>query len=256
MNSCVCNRQPPRLFASCALLLLAGQIVEAADAGWQTAPGCRWRELPVATTGKTGFTLLSPEQTGINFTNILKEKTGEANRVLFNGSGVAVGDYDDDGLADIYLCSLNGSNALYKNLGGWRFKDVTKESGIVCTNQFCRGAVFADVNGDGHADLLVATTGGGVRCFLNDGHGRFSDATQAAGTASKLGSVTLALADIDGNATLDLYVANNRTDDIRDRGEVDIQMVTGKPVTPPSFKDRPLIINGKPTAYGAPDALY
>src|SRR5438093_3322747 len=142
MNSCVCNRQPARLLTSCALLL-AGQALGAADQDWNAAAGCRWRELPVPTTGKTGFTLLSPEQTGINFTNILKEKTGEANRVLFNGSGVAVGDYDDDGLADIYLCSLKGSNALFKNLGGWRFKDVTKESGIICTNPFCRGAVFA-----------------------------------------------------------------------------------------------------------------
>ncbi|TMP96052.1 MAG: VCBS repeat-containing protein [Verrucomicrobia bacterium] len=117
MNSCICNRLPARLLASCALILLAGQTIEAADPDWHSAPGCRWRQLPVAATGKTGFTLLSPEQTGITFTNILEERTGEANRVLFNGSGVAVGDYDGDGLADIYLCGLNGSNALYKNLG-------------------------------------------------------------------------------------------------------------------------------------------
>src|SRR5205823_5573138 len=82
-------------------------------------------------------------------------RTGESNRVLFNGSGVALGDYDNDGLPDIYFCSLNGNNALYKNLGGWRFKDVTRESGIVCSNQFCRGAVFADINGDGFLDLLM-----------------------------------------------------------------------------------------------------
>ena len=57
---------------------------------------------------------------------------------------------------------------------------------------------------------------------MNDGHGKFSDATKAAGTASRYGSVTLALADVDGNGTLDLYVANNWTDDIRDCGEVDL----------------------------------
>src|SRR5437773_4563987 len=256
MNSCICNLQPARLLASCTLILLAGQTIEAADPEWHSAPGCRWRQLPVATTGKTGFTLLSPEQTGITFTNVLDERTGEANRVLFNGSGVAVRDYDGDGLADIYLCSLNGSNALYKNLGGWKFRDVTKESGIVCTNPFCRGAVFADVNGDRHADLLVATTGGGVRCFLNDGQGRFSDATQAAGTASKFGSVTMALADIDGNGTLDLYVANNRTDDIRDRGEVDGKMVNGRLAIPSWYKDRLLIIDGKLNEYGEPDLMY
>ncbi len=182
---------------------------------------------------------------------LLEERTGAANRVLQDGSGIAVGDYDNDGLPDIYFCSLNGRNALYKNLGGWKFKDVTTESGIVCTNQFCRGAVFADLNGDGSLDLLVATTGNGVLCFLNDGHGKFSDVTQAAGTASKYGSVTMALADVDGNGTLDLYVANNRTDDIRDRGQVDVQMVNGKLAVPPQFKDRLVIVDGKLLEYRA-----
>src|SRR5258708_29232221 len=178
---------------------------------WHQESGYRWAELKVPAGGKTGFKLLTPDQTGIAFTNTLDLRAGEANRVVFNGSGVAIGDYDNDGLPDIYLCSLNGRNALYKNLGGMRFKDVTQESGIVCSNQFCRGAVFADINGDGFLDLLVATTGNGVLCFLNDGHGKFSDVTAAAGTASRYGSVTMALADVDRNGTLALYVANNRT---------------------------------------------
>src|SRR6266699_2430933 len=50
---------------------------------------------------------------------------------------------------------------------------------------------------------------------------------------SKFGSMTMALADVDGNGTLDLYVVNNRTDDIRDQGHVDIQMVRGKLTIPP-----------------------
>ncbi len=72
--------------------------------------------MPVA--GKTGFTHLPPEQTGIFFTNELDEWKGEANRVLSNGSGLAAGDFDNDGLPDLYFCSLQGRNALYKNLGG------------------------------------------------------------------------------------------------------------------------------------------
>jgi enediyne biosynthesis protein E4 len=227
-----------------------------AEAPWHEEGSFRWKDLAVLPGGKTGFRLLSPEETGILFTNTLDEQTGEANRVLFNGSGVAVGDVDNDGLPDLYFCSLNGRNALYKNLGDFRFKDVTAESGIVCSNRFCRGATFADINGDGFLDLLIATTGNGVACFLNDGRGHFSNFTAQAGTATKYGSVTMALADVDGNGTLDLYVANNRTDDIRDRGRVDLQMVNGKLTVPPALTNRLVVINGKLFEYGEPDVLY
>src|SRR5205085_10560483 len=144
----------------------------------------------------------------------------------------------------------------YKNLGNWKFKDVTREAGLVFTNKYYRGAVFADLNGDGFLDLLIATTGQGVLCFRNDGKGHFSDVTRSAGTGSRFGSVTLALADIDGNGTLDLYVANNRTDDIRDRGQVDVYMLNGKLIIPPAFKDRLVAANGSVLEYGQPDQLF
>src|SRR3989441_1366177 len=247
----------PEQFSFLFLLLLGtGGAMHGSDMSWNIAPGCRWRELAVRPNGKTGFTSLPPEQTGITFTNLLEERTGAANRVLQDGSGVAVGDYDGDGLPDIYFCSLTGDNVLYKNLGNWRFKDVTKEAGVACSNQFCRGAAFADINGDGFLDLLVCSTGKGVRCFLNDGLGKFTEATSSAGMATRFGSVTIALADVDGNGTLDLYVANNRTDDIRDRGQVDVQMVNGKLAVPPQFKDRLVIVDGKLLEYGEPDILY
>jgi len=239
------------------VVAVASHLVwDCAAAEWHQEPGYRWDELNVPSGGKTGFRLLTPEETGITFTNILEERTGEGNRVLFNGSGVAIGDIDHDGRPDIFFCSLDGHNALYRNLGGFKFKDITEGSGIVCTNHFCRGAVFADINGDGHLDLLIATTGNGVLCFLNDGQGHFQDITQTAGTATRYGSVTMALADVDGNGTLDLYVANNRTDDIRDHGQVDLQMVGGKLSIPPALRDRLVLINGKLAEYGEPDLLY
>jgi hypothetical protein len=68
--------------------------------------------------------------------------------------------------------------------------------------------------------------------------------------------VTLALADIDGNGTLDLYVANNRTDDIRDRGQVDLRMVNGRLTVPPALRDRLVMQDGRLQEYGQPDVLY
>jgi hypothetical protein len=236
--------------------LLAATTIWGQSPRWQDTPEGRWAELPVSSVGRTGFALMAPEQTDLTFTNLLDDYAAAANRVLYNGSGVAVGDYDNDGWPDLYFCGLNTPNKLFRNLGNWKFKDVTQESGIVCSGKFYRGAVFADINGDNSMDLLVATTGQGVLCFQNDGRGKFTDVTRTARTASSYGSVTLALADIDGNGTLDLYVANNRTDDLRDRGQVNLRMVNGKMAVPPELKDRLLILDGQILEYGEPDQLY
>lgn len=239
------------VFFWAARLLLADPL-----AGAGTIDGVRWRPLAVPSFGKTGFTLLPPSVTGIHFTNTLGEWAAESNRVLANGSGVTAGDYDGDGLPDLFICGLEGRNALYRNLGGFRFEDATAESGIVLTNFYCRGAAFADLNGDGQLDLLVAVTGVGVRCFLNQGKGHFSDDSEASGLLSPYGAVSLALADVDGNGTLDLYVVNNRTDDIRDRGEVDLKMNKGRLIVPPELQGRLWVVNNHVLEYGDPSYLY
>ncbi len=207
--------------------------------------------------GKAGFTLLPPAQTRILFTNTLSEWSGASNRVLYNGAGVALGDYDGDGRVDIYLCRLEGPNALYRNLGAWQFEDRAAAAGVQCLNQRGRGAVFADINGDALLDLLVATVGRGVLCFTNTGTGRFQDDSVAAGALSHFGASALTLADVDGNSTLDLYVGNNRTDDIRDRGRVDLSLVNGRKVVPPALRNRLLLTdNGGLLEFGEPDVLY
>src|SRR5205085_11967309 len=74
------------------LLCAAEQTGSRAEAPqWHQESGFAWAALNVPAAGKTGFRLLPPEETGINFTNTLELRAGEANRVLFNGSGVAVG---------------------------------------------------------------------------------------------------------------------------------------------------------------------
>jgi hypothetical protein len=227
----------------------------AAGSEWHEERGFQWAELGVPQQGKPGFTLLPGGTTGVTFTNSLDEATGAANRVLANGSGVAVGDFDNDGLPDIFLCSLAGKNALYKNLGNWRFKDVTLEAGLGAPCPLTRGAVFADINGDGYVDLLISVTGRGVLCFLNDGHGKFVDVTPAAGTSSRNGSTTLALADVDGNGTLDLYITNYRSDDIRDHGRVTVSVVNGRPIMAGTETNRFIFLNGRLEECGQPDQL-
>jgi len=228
----------------------------AAEGPWHPESGYRWLDLPVSQAGKTGFTALTPDQTGLFFTNTLDELSSAANRVLEDGSGVAVGDFDHDGRPDIFLCSLQGRSVLYRNLGGCKFADATLDAGIALTNMVCRGAVFADLNGDGWLDLLVSTLGHGVVCFMNDGAGKFTNATSYAGTETTYGSMTMALADVDGNGTLDLYVVNYRTDDIRDHSRIPVQFVNGKMMVPPQYQGRLFFENGKLQEYGEPDILY
>jgi len=230
--------------------------VYGAELQWQATGPLRWAELNVPSMGKTGFALLRPEQTGIAFTNTVGELEGAANRVLLNGSGVALGDFDKDGFTDIFLCALTTPSALYQNLGQWRFEDVTSAAGLQLSGRHFRAAVFEDVNGDGWLDLLVSATGRGVFCFLNDAQGKFRDATRAAGTFSKFDSVTMALADVDQNGTLDLYVTNYRAEDIRDRGRTYLQLVRGQITVPPALRDRFLVVNGQVLEYGEPDQLY
>src|SRR2546425_10719956 len=129
------------------LLLLWAGLCPGATLVWQQREGYRVAELAVPKSGRTGFTLLSPEQTGIHFTNNLSYDRSVQNQNLLNGAGLAAGDFDGDGLCDLFFCNLEGSCGLFHNLGSWKFEDVTRAIGDGCTNQASRAAVFGDING-------------------------------------------------------------------------------------------------------------
>ena len=203
----------------------------------------------------SGFRLLSPADTGITFSNVLSPEAASRNQILLNGSGVAAGDVDGDGHCDLYFCSLQGENKLYRNLGKWRFEDVTKSAGVGCAEQSSTGAAFADVDGDDDLDLLVNSCGGGTRLFVNAGSGRFEESRNS-GLERNSGSTSLALADIDGDGDLDLYVANYRSRTIRSTGFPTLN-IQGRRVLPPEYKDwLEILSNGQVLEHGEPDVLY
>src|SRR5258707_1322995 len=92
----------------------------------QSGNGFRYTELQVPASGKPGFVQLPPSTTGILFTNRLAVERYITNQIYLNGSGVAAGDVDGDGLVDLYFCGLDNRNFLYRNLGNWKFQDITE----------------------------------------------------------------------------------------------------------------------------------
>jgi enediyne biosynthesis protein E4 len=220
----------------CALGMGGLLVVMAAEPlPWKKAQGYRYFEVPAEGKG-AGFTAMDGVSTGVQFTNVLSHRLVAKNRVTENGSGVALGDVDGDGWCDIYFCGLEGDNVLYRNLGNWKFTDVTREIGLAFEKELATGAVFADVDGDGDLDLLVNSIGGGTRQFQNDGKGNFTEVSEGR-LVRRFGSMSMALGDIDRDGDLDLYAANYRTILAKDefpRVKVEARMRNGEVViTPP-----------------------
>jgi hypothetical protein len=132
-----------------------------------------------------------------------------------NGSGIAIFDYDNDGLMDLYFASatllplgtaVKGPNRLYKNLGNGKFKDVTEASGLGYRG-FCHGIITADLDNDGDQDVFLCNYGPNV-LYLNNGNGTFKDISKSAGIDVNNWSSGGAVLDYDNDGDLDIYVAN------------------------------------------------
>lgn len=125
-----------------------------------------------------------------------------------HGSGIAVADVDGDGLYDIYFVNQAGSNELWKNLGGGKFKNITQEAGVGLADRINVSAAFADVNNSGRPDLFVTTVRDGNVLFRNDGDGHFTDVTKESGLGLVAHSSGAFFFDYDNDGLLDLLVCN------------------------------------------------
>lgn len=167
---------------------------------------------------ETLFTLLPPEDTGIDFSNDLV--SSEDINILeylyfYNGGGVALGDINNDGWVDIYFTSNQGENKLYLNKGNFEFEDITQAAGVDGAGGWSTGVTMADVNGDGLLDIYVCQVGdykglkGKNKLYINNGDLTFTEMAEVYGIDFEGFSTHALFFDYDNDGDLDLYLLNH-----------------------------------------------
>lgn len=134
---------------------------------------------------------------------------------------------DGDGWCDLYFCGSDGPNALYRNRGDWQFEDITATAGVGCDGQASTGTALATWTATGTWTCSSTGLAPARACSpTTAAGGGFAERTEEGlGLRSRTGAHSLALADIDGDADLDLYVVNYRPTTFRDEPT----SVTGSP---------------------------
>src|ERR1019366_2078558 len=166
--------------------------------------------------GKTMFVKLSPEQTGVRTENPYDDPRmwGELYQefeVGSIGSGVAIGDYDGDGRPHIFVVNKTGRCRLFRNLGGYRFEDVTDKAGIAGTDDgaWNGGVTFVDINNSGLLDIYLCRFNAPNMLFINQGDGTFKEMAHAYGLDVVDASVQASFCDYDRDGWLDVYIVTN-----------------------------------------------
>ncbi|HEV7347557.1 FG-GAP-like repeat-containing protein [Telluribacter sp.] len=176
---------------------------------------------------KTLFTSLSPDETGIRFANRITEN--DTLNILtfeyvYNGGGVALGDFNNDSLPDVYFTGNTTGNKLYLNKGDFKFDDITEKAGVGAEKKWSSGVALIDINNDGLLDIYVcATARKGVAdrtnmLYVNQGPGRdqvpvFKEMAQEYGIADTTHTTTAAFFDYDNDGDPDLFLVVNEMDD-------------------------------------------
>ena len=165
------------------------------------------------------FTKLSAEDCGIDFRNDIKDDSvfnETTYRNFYNGGGVAIGDINNDGLADVFMTANQGKNKLFLNKGNFKFEDITEKAGIVKEQTWSTGVTMADINADGLIDIYVCAAGNiktdkrKNALFINQGNLKFKEEAAKYNLQDEGAFHTQAtFFDYDLDGDLDVYLLNN-----------------------------------------------
>ncbi len=161
------------------------------------------------------FNLLPSTITGVTFINTMNE-TEDVNYFtypyLYMGGGTAIGDFNNDGLEDIFFTGNQVSNKLYINKGNLQFEDITKKSGTAGDHRWYTGVSLVDINADGYLDIYLSVAGlfkpHTNQLYINNGNLTFTEVAQEYGIADTGNSYQGTFFDYDADGDLDLLVIN------------------------------------------------
>lgn len=170
------------------------------------------------------FRFVSSEHSGIHFNNQIVE-SDSVNPIdvtnIYNGGGVGVGDFNNDGLQDLYFTGNQVSNKLYLNKGDLQFDDITDKAGVAGAGRWCRGVSIVDLNGDGWLDIYVcASLLKNPKDRINllyinqgadkEGVPKFIEQAAQYGLADTTHTTMVVFFDYDNDGDLDMYEAVNQ----------------------------------------------
>lgn len=166
------------------------------------------------------FVSVPTSHSHIDFSNDIEEDS--LNNIytfmnVYTGAGVGIGDIDNDGLTDIFMAGNSVSSALYHNMGGLAFEDITEKSGLR-SKSWATGVAMIDINQDGWLDIYVCVSGNAAvperanLLYINQKDGTFSEEAQKYGLADTAQSTQAAFFDYDKDGDLDMFLIINPVD--------------------------------------------
>ncbi len=165
------------------------------------------------------FTLLDPKDTNIRFNNKIVEDR-DRNILIYDnfyaGAGVGIGDFNNDGLADIYFTGNLVGDKLYLNKGNFKFEDITGPAGIIDNGSWSSGVTVADVNNDGFVDIFVCKELYDDnpelwvnQLYINNGDLTFSESAEKYGLNDTVRTRQASFFDYDVDGDLDVFLLNH-----------------------------------------------
>ena len=169
----------------------------------------------------TKFEILTADQTGLNTSNNIEESESFNHFLwasIYNGSGVGVADFNNDGLPDIYMGQNSGADKLFLNKGGLQFEDIS-ETALPKDQSWTSGVCVVDINNDGWMDIYVSKFGMSVeegayknQLLLNQKNNTFKEVARDYGVDDDGLTTMVAFFDVDKDGDKDLYVVNQPPD--------------------------------------------